>query len=154
MASRGNPLPSFLFFLLSGQTRITMESSSSRKWVHLECGPFSQNSLAFHPHVPAVEVIPLQGAWDGGTERENVYPFNLVAFFGSHYPDCPQNESGRGREGEPNLAPRSLGWEEPRSEQGITSLGQRHVAAQEGGLTENSTGALPRPESLLTGRAL
>lgn len=118
LAFRENPLPSFLFFLLSGQNRIIKESSS-RKWVYLECGPFSQNPLAFHPHVPALEVIPFTGCLGLRNKEEKCLPFYFVGFFGSHFLNCPQNESGRGREGEPNLAPRSLGWEEHHNAQGI-----------------------------------
>lgn len=88
----------FPFFLQSGKNRI-IKGSSSTKLVDLECGPFSQNSLAFHLHIPALESLPFAGCL--GMEGQRGKMLNLWFWwpFWEPLPKLPWNEwRWRGKE--------------------------------------------------------
>lgn len=97
LVSREKPLPSFPFFLLSGNNGIIKESSS-RTLVDLKCGPFSQNSLAFHPHVPALEAgcLGIEG------QRGKMLNFGIWWHLGGATTQIASKVSGGG-EGKENL---------------------------------------------------
>lgn len=97
LVSREIPLPSFPFFLLSGNNRIIKE-----RLVDLKCGPFSQNSLAFHLHVPALEVIPFAGSLGIEGQRGKMLNFGIWWHFGGATTQIASKVSGGG-EGKENL---------------------------------------------------